>query len=296
MRVLILGGSGMLGHKLWQVCNNRFDTWTTVRAGYRAYAKYDLFDPQRLLCGIDAFNFDTVVRVLATVRPDVVINCIGIIKQMPTAKDPFISLTLNSLFPHKLADLCRAAGARLIHISTDCVFSGSKGRYTEDDISDAEDLYGRTKFLGEVSVSGCLTLRTSIIGRELQTTNGLIEWFLSNRGGKVRGYTRAIYSGFTTLAISEIIANVIEHHPELSGVYHVSSEPINKYNLLCLLRDAFGVQVEIEPYPEVCIDRSLDSTRFRAATNFTPPTWDDMIQAIAEDPTPYDKWRASNGA
>jgi len=296
MRVLILGGSGMLGHKLWQVCNDRFDTWVTVRASYRAYAKYNLFGPQRLLGGVDAFNFDTVVRALASAQPDVVINCIGIVKQVAAAKDPFISLTLNSLFPHKLANLCRAAGARLIHISTDCVFSGSKGMYTEDDVSDAEDLYGRTKFLGEVSAPGCLTLRTSIIGRELQTTNGLIEWFLSNRGGKVRGYTQAIYSGFTTLAISDIIANVIEHHSDLSGIYHVSSESINKYNLLCLLRDAYQMQVEIEPYPEVCIDRSLDSSRFRAATNFTPPTWDAMIQAIAEDSTPYDKWRASNGA
>lgn len=295
MRVLILGGSGMLGHKLWQVYRNRFDTWATVRASYRTYARYDLFDPQRLLGDVDAFNFDTVVQALATVRPDVVINCIGIIKQVSAAKDPFISLTLNSLFPHKLANLCRAAGARLIHISTDCVFSGSKGMYSEDDISDAEDLYGRTKFLGEVDAPGCLTLRTSIIGRELQTTNGLVEWFLSNQGGRVRGYNRAIYSGFTTLAISDIIANVIEHHPELSGVYHVSSAPINKYDLLCLLRDAYGMQVEIEPYPDVQIDRSLDSNHFRVATGFAPPTWPNMIQAMAEDPTPYNEWRATNG-
>lgn len=295
MRILILGGSGMLGHKLWQVYRNRFDTWVTVRSSYQAYARYALFDPQRLVGGVDAFNLDTVVRALATVRPDAVINCIGIIKQLPTAKDPIISLTINSLFPHRLANLCWAAGARLIHISTDCIFSGRKGMYSEDDISDAEDLYGRTKFLGEVDAPGCLTLRTSIIGRELQTTNGLVEWFLSNQGGRVRGYNRAIYSGFTTLAISDIIANVIEHHPELSGVYHVSSAPINKYDLLCLLRDAYGMQVEIEPYPEVCIDRSLDSSRFRAATNFTPPTWPNMIQAMAEDPTPYNEWRATNG-
>ena len=295
MRVLILGGSGMLGHKLSQVYRNRFDTWATVRSSYQAYARYGFFDSKRSLSGVDAFNSDTVVQALATIRPDVVINCIGIVKQVSAAKDPIISLTVNSLFPHKLANLCRAAGARLIHISTDCVFSGSKGGYTEDDVSDAEDLYGRTKFLGEVSAPGCLTLRTSIIGRELQSANGLVEWFLSNRGGSVRGYTRAIYSGFSTRAMADIIANVIENYPDLSGTYHVSSEPINKYDLLCLLRDAFGVQVEIEPYSEVHIDRSLDSSRFRAATNFTPPTWDAMIQAIVEDPTPYDKWRISNG-
>jgi len=295
MRILILGAAGMLGHKLWQVYRNRFDTWGTVRSSYRAYARYDLFDSQRLLGGVDAFNFDTVVRALATVQPDAVINCIGIIKQLPTAKDPIATLTVNSLFPHRLANLCQAARARLIHISTDCVFSGSKGMYTEDDVSDAEDLYGRSKFLGEVDGPDCLTLRVSIIGRELQTTNGLVEWFLSNQDGSIRGYDRAIYSGFTTLAISDIIANVIEHHPELSGVYHVSSEPISKYDLLRLLRDAFKVQVKIEPYPEVCIDRSLDSSRFQAETNFTPPTWADMIRAMAEDPTPYSEWRVPNG-
>jgi dTDP-4-dehydrorhamnose reductase len=163
--------------------------------------------------------------------------------------------------------------------------------YTEEDVSDAEDLYGRTKFLGEVSGSGCLTLRTSIIGRELQTASGLVEWFLSNRGGQVRGYTRATYTGFTTLALGEIVANVIDRHPDLSGVYQVSSEPINKYQLLCLLNDAFDAQVEIEPYPEVQIDRSLDSSRFRAETGFAPPTWGEMVRAMANDPTPYEEWR-----
>ena len=291
MRILILGAAGMLGHKLWQAYRDRFDAWVTVRSAYRDYARYGLFDAQRMLGGVDAFDFDTIVRAFATVRPDVVINAIGIIKQLPTAKDPIISLTVNSLFPHRLANLCQAAGARLIHISTDCVFSGHKGLYRETDVSDAEDLYGRTKFLGEVSAPGCLTLRTSIIGREMQTTSGLVEWFLSNRGGKVRGYNRAIYSGFTTLALARIIADVLEHHPDLTGVYQVSSEPIDKYTLLCLLRDAFHAPIEITPYPDVQIDRSLDSHRFRAATGFVPPSWPELIGELAADPTPYEQWR-----
>jgi dTDP-4-dehydrorhamnose reductase len=291
MRVLVLGAAGMLGHKLWQAYQGRFDTWATVRADYRAYESYALFDPRRLLGGVDTFQFDTVVQALATVHPDVVINCIGIIKQLPTANSPIVSLSVNALFPHQLANLCRAAGARLIHISTDCVFSGRKGIYTEEDVSDAEDLYGRTKFLGEVDGPGCLTLRTSIVGRELQTTSGLVEWFLSNRGGRVRGYTKAIYSGFTTLALATVIADVLEHHPNLTGVYQVSSEPIAKYGLLCLLRNCFGVSIEIEPYPDVRIDRSLDSSRFRAATGWVPPTWVEMVRAMASDPTPYEKWR-----
>lgn len=294
MRILILGGGGMLGHKLWQSYHDCFDTWVTVRSGYPDYARYQLFDPQRMLGGVEAFDFDTVVRALALVRPEVVINCIGIIKQLPTAKDPIISLTVNTLFPHRLAYLCQAAGARLIHISTDCVFSGRKGMYTEADVSDAEDLYGRGKFLGEVDAPGCLTLRTSIIGRELNAASGLVEWFLSQRGGQVRGYARAIYSGFTTLTLAQIIAEVVEHQPHLTGVYHVSSEPISKYDLLCRLREAFHADIEVKPDAEVNIDRSLDSPRFRAATGWTPPTWAEMIRNLAADPTPYDQWRNSH--
>ena len=291
MRLLILGASGMLGHKLCQVYRDRFDVWCTVRSNAHAVAQYGLYDPQRVVGGVDAFNLDSVVRAMATVRPDAVINCIGIIKQLATAKDPIVSLTVNALFPHRLANLCQAAGSRLIHISTDCVFSGSKGMYTEQDVSDAEDLYGRTKFLGEVSGTGCLTLRTSIVGRELRTTSGLVEWFLGSRGGQVRGYTGAIYSGFTTLALADVIADVLEHHTMLSGLYQVSSEPIAKYDLLCLLRDAFGLSIEIEPDSQVRIDRSLDSTAFRRATGFVPPTWGTMVRAMAGDPTPYEQWR-----
>jgi dTDP-4-dehydrorhamnose reductase len=292
MRILILGGAGMLGHKLWQRYRDRFDTWITLRTSYREVARYELFDPMRTIGGVDAFDLDSVVRVFSAVKPDVVINCIGIIKQLATAKDPIISLTVNSLFPHRLANLCEAAHTRLIHISTDCVFSGRKGMYTEADPSDAEDLYGRTKFLGEVGGPAALTLRTSIIGRELSTTSGLVEWFLSNCGGAVRGYSRAIYSGLTTLVLAQVISDVIEHWPELSGVYHVSSEPINKYDLLCLLRDAIGADLQLEPYAQVQIDRSLDSSRFREATGFQCPSWAQMIQELATDLTPYENWRS----
>jgi dTDP-4-dehydrorhamnose reductase len=166
--------------------------------------------------------------------------------------------------------------------------------YVEEDVADAEDLYGRTKYLGEIDGAGCLTLRTSIIGRELQTSSGLVEWFLSNHGGTVRGFSRAIYSGFTTLALARIIAGVLEHHPTLNGLYHVSSEPIDKYQLLRLLRDAYDLSIGIEPYPEVQIDRSLDSSRFRALTGLQPPTWPDMIRQMAEDATPYRKWRTNH--
>lgn len=296
MRILILGAGGMLGHKLCLSYRERYETWATVRSTPSLYMPYNLIQPERLLGGVDAFNIDSVIRVLGTVQPDVVINCIGIIKQLPNAKNPLVSLTINSLFPHRLANLCRATAARLIHISTDCVFSGRKGMYTEEDLSDAEDLYGRTKFLGEVTGAGSLTLRTSIIGRELRTTSSLIEWFLSNKGNRVRGYSNAIYSGFTTLALAQMMANVIEDYPQLSGLYHLSSEPINKYDLLTLIADTLALPIEIEPNPDIQIDRSLNSDRFWSEVDFTPPSWSSMIQAMADDPTPYDLWRKNEFA
>lgn len=291
MRVLILGGAGMLGHKLWQAFQGRFDTWITLRSTYRAYARYELFDPRKTLGGVDALDFDSIAHAFALVRPDVVINCVGIIKQLPSAKDPIPCITVNSLFPHRLANLCQASGSRMIHISTDCVFTGHKGMYTEEDPSDADDLYGRTKFLGEVNTPGCLTLRTSIIGRELQTANGLVEWFLGKAGQHIQGYTNAIFTGFTTQALADVLAWIIEKCGELSGLYQVSTDPISKYDLLCLLRDAFNMNVEIEPYPGVRVDRSLDSTLFRTATGFSPLSWPAMVQAMAKDPTPYKKWK-----
>ncbi|MBV9210516.1 MAG: SDR family oxidoreductase [Acidobacteria bacterium] len=291
MRVLILGGGGMLGHKLGQVYKERFETWVTLRGSFEAYERFKLFDRERVIEGVDVFDFETVRQAFKVSRPEVVINAVGVIKQLPTAKDPIVALTINSLFPHQLAALCRESGARLITLSTDCVFNGRRGMYTEMDVADAEDLYGRTKFLGEATGENALTLRTSIIGRELASSHSLVEWFLSQRGGKVKGFTKAIYTGFPTIVMAEIIADLIERHATLSGLYHVSSEPINKYDLLKLIREAYRVEIEIEPDAEFQIDRSLDSKRFREATDFAPPAWPQMIKRMAEDPTPYDEWR-----
>ena len=282
MRILILGGGGMLGHRLVDVLRKDFDTWVTLRGSASAYERYGLFDPKRTLTGVDVLNFDAVTDAMGRVRPDAVINCVGIIKQLAAAKDPFLSVSINSLLPHRLHRLCKAAGARLIHFSTDCVFSGRTGNYTEDDPSDALDLYGRSKFLGETAGEGALTIRSSIIGRELESASGLLEWFLSQQGKRVEGYRRAIYSGFTTHEMARIVRMVLTGHPELSGTLQVSSAHINKYDLLMLIRRAYAVDVEIVPNDEVQIDRSLDSTRFRRLTGYVPPSWPEMIEEIAE--------------
>ena len=228
-RVLILGGSGMFGHRAWLEFRKRFDTWVTMRA---SDGMPPIFDAARVLAPVEATDLGSVERPFSMVKPTVVINCIGVVKQLSSAKDPITSLTINSLFPHQVAGFCRAAGARLIHLSTDCVFSGRKGMYAEDDYPDPEDLYGRTKLLGEVTADGALTIRTSMIGREIRTTSGLVEWLLSHRHGRVKGYTRAIFSGLTTQALAVVLADVVEHHPRLTGLYHVAADPVSKYDLL----------------------------------------------------------------
>jgi dTDP-4-dehydrorhamnose reductase len=290
-RVLILGGTGMLGHKLYQVFGRSFDSWATVRAIPRAAVDSGIFDPSRLISGVDALEGDSVVGAIEKVRPDVVVNAMGVVKQSSVIDDPIATVTVNALLPHQLAAACRASGVRLVHISTDCVFSGRKGMYTEADPADADDFYGRSKLLGEVTSPGCLTVRTSLIGRELATRRGLVAWLLGNQGRTVKGYTQAIFSGFPTLIFAEILAECISRHPALSGLHHISSDPINKFDLLCLVRDAYRIAVEIEPSVDVCVDRSLDSSRFRSATGFEPLSWPQMVARMAEDRTDFEIWR-----
>ena len=294
MRVLILGGEGMLGHKVFQVLSERFETFATfrnLRGLWKTYPIYENVDSFYTKGGVDVMNFDTVISAFAQVKPEVVINCIGIIKQIDQAKDPIISLNLNSLFPHRLAELCSATDTRMFHMSTDCVFSGRKGNYSEDDIPDAEDLYGRTKLLGEVNREGCLTIRTSIFGRDFAKQSALLEWFLSNRGGTINGYKNAIYTGFSTQILARIMSDIIADFPDLSGIYQVSSEPISKYDLLSKINTAMNLDIKINPDEQFSCDRSLDSSKFRDKTDYLIPDWDEMISGLAADLTPYDEWR-----
>lgn len=281
MRILILGGDGMLGHQLFTYLRSRHKVRCTLRQDLSAYERFGLFDEHSAYAGIDVRSLERLVEVLADFRPEAVVNCIGIVKQRPTAKESIPSLEINSLLPHRLAVLCKGIGARLVHLSTDCVFSGEKGNYRESDPSDATDLYGKTKFLGEVGDENCLTLRTSIIGRELTRKKSLLEWFLA-QSGAVKGFKNAIYTGFTTLEMSRIIETMLLDHPDASGVYQVSSDPINKYELLLLFRDKLGHSIEILPDETFRCDRSLDSTRFRQDFNYVPPSWETMIAELKE--------------
>jgi dTDP-4-dehydrorhamnose reductase len=280
MRILVLGGDGMLGHQLFKTLSSKHDVRVTLRQRLSAYRDFNLFHAENAYEAVDVGSLDRIIDVLGEFRPEAVVNAVGIVKQRSTAKESVPSLEINSLFPHRLAGLCKAAGVRMVHMSTDCVFSGRKGRYRETDVSDAEDLYGRTKYLGEVYESHCVTLRTSIIGKELSRKQGLLEWFMSQRGS-VQGFTNALFSGFTTLELSRIIEKILTEYPEKGGLYHVSSDPISKFDLLTLLKRKMGLRIEIVPTEEPRLDRSLDSTKFRKEFQYTPPTWEKMIEELS---------------
>ena len=282
MKILVLGGAGMLGHELLRQLGPRHDTRVTLRQSLHAYESCGLFNARNAFTDVDVCAPGRVEQVLTDLRPDVVVNAVGIVKQRPEAHDSILSIEVNSLLPHRLALDCRAIGARLVHLSTDCVFSGERGAYRESDRPDAVDLYDRSKLLGEVHADNAITLRTSMIGLGLYRKTSLIDWFLAQKG-RVNGYRNAVFSGLTTFEISRVIGSLIEKHRNASGLYHLSAAPINKFDLLSRLRDKLSLPVEIVPVDEPRIDRSLDSTRFRQAFGYTPPSWDEMLAELATE-------------
>jgi dTDP-4-dehydrorhamnose reductase len=283
MRILILGGDGMLGHELFRQLGQHHEVRVTLRHALDHYREFGLFSMENAIDRVDVRDEARLSAAISDFGPDVAINCVGIVKQRPDAKSPIPSIEINSLYPHKLLALCADRGTRLLHFSTDCVFSGRTGGYRETDPPDPVDLYGHTKLLGELQDPPGLTLRTSIIGLELARKAGLIEWFLAQRG-KIRGFRRAVYTGFTTREMGRIVRRLLEEHDDLHGVWHVASAPINKYTLLLeLARKLRRSDVEIAPDDAFACDRSLRADRFRAATAYDPPSWDEMLTELADD-------------
>lgn len=279
-RVLVLGATGMLGHTVLRLFSESpgYQAWGTVRSA-SARRRLPSAVREHLIPGVDVENPDSLTRAFAECRPDVAINCVGLVKQLADVNDPLLTLPLNAMLPHRLARLCGVADARLIHISTDCVFDGARGGYVEADAPDARDLYGLSKYLGEVAQPNTITLRTSIIGPELGSANGLIEWFLAQEG-RVSGYTEAVFSGLSTVELARVIRDQVLPRPELHGLYHVSAAPISKHDLLRLVAKAWGKSIEIIPDDRLRIDRSLNSARFRAATGYAPPPWPEMVAGM----------------
>ncbi len=280
MRVLVLGASGLLGNAVFRVLSEKVD-WE-VFGTIRSDNLKRLFPPvmiKQLVVGCDVSNQDALVNIFDQIQPDVVINCISLAKPLLTIGNPLDVVPIYALLPHRLARLCSLARARLVHISSDGVFAGSKGQYTEDDLPDARDTYGTAKLLGEVHYPHTITLRTSIIGPELQSANGLLGWFLSQQGS-CQCFSRAIFSGLPSVVLAQVIRDVVIPQVNLFGLYHVAAQPISKFDLLCLVAKVYGKAIEIVPVDKPEIDRSLNADRFFAATGYAPPSWPELIRIM----------------
>jgi len=293
VNIVVLGAGGMLGHKMFQRLRAAFPgTVATMRkpADCPPFNGIGLLQGSDVLTGVDVMDFEALSAALSEIRPDYIINCVGIIKQRAEAHHAIPSIAINALLPHRLAALAAIWQGRLIHFSTDCVFSGARGSYTEEDESDAHDLYGRSKFLGEADGPNALTLRTSIIGRELVEHGSLLDWFRAQDGRTIRGYRRVIYSGVTTNHLADLVGEIIRNHPDLNGLYQAAGRPISKYDLLCLLRDAYRLNVEITPDDTQQSDRSMSGDKLYRAIGYRAPSWPELVSQLATDSTSYESW------
>jgi dTDP-4-dehydrorhamnose reductase len=282
-RLLILGATGMLGSTLirWFQQHSEYEVFgscrnETLTAMLQKEAPNAIFFKD-----IDVDSLDSLSSLFSSVKPHVVINCIGIVKQLNISDDPLVAIPINSILPHRLARLAQFTNTRLVHMSTDCVFSGKKGHYSEDDVPDASDLYGKSKLLGEVDYPNAITLRTSIIGHELFGARSLISWFLA-QSDTVKGYKNAVFSGLPTVEIARIICNFVIPNPHLRGLYHLSSDPISKFDLLSLVAKTYKKSLDLVSDEDFVINRSLNSDRFRSSTGFMPESWDVMVKKMHE--------------
>jgi len=281
MKILVLGVTGMLGNTVyrWLSRDERYDAWGTARSSV-ANTGLSSKEVGKIILGTDVLDADGLVDALNEVKPDAVINCIGLIKQQKNASSPLVALPINAMLPHRLSALCDLHGARLVHISTDCVFSGKKGLYEESDLSDAMDLYGKSKYMGELHQEPhAITLRTSIIGHELNSNLSLVDWFLSKEGS-VKGFSKAVFSGLPTVELARVIGDYVLPNKKLSGLYHVSSDPVDKLCLLNIISDVYQKNITIVPDESLVIDRSLNSDRFREATGYMPAPWGALVKQM----------------
>ena len=281
-KIIIFGVSGMLGSTLLKYFSSKrnVEVIGTIRA--KSSLKYLPDNTHKMVMSeFDVNDFVKVEKLLREFKPTLVLNCVGIVKQLDESNELLKVLPINSIFPHKLAQSCTKSDCRLVHMSTDCIFTGDQGMYKENDVPDALDLYGISKRLGEVTYPNTLTLRTSIIGHELNSNRSLVDWFLSQEG-IVKGFQKAIFSGLPTIEIARIIDNYVIPNPNLSGIYQVSADPINKFELLSLIADVYGKNINIEQDSTVIIDRSLDSTKFRELTGYQPPSWRELVIAMRD--------------
>lgn len=284
MRVLILGAAGMIGHRVWLEARKEWgsNVFGVVRKSKEVYGRYEIFD-KNIYDLQDVSNWASLEKILEEVRPDWIINAIGITIRKPEVTNLDAVLEINSFLPHRLVKWAQRNSAKVIHFSTDCVFNGNAGKYSESSNPTATDNYGKTKFLGEITDASGLTLRFSCIGRELESHTELLDWFLFQEAKTVKGFKNAIYSGVTTHVVASEVVKIIKYHPELNGIFQLSSTPISKYDLLCLIKDEFKLDVDIQQSVDYVSDKSLNSHKYSLATGFSAPSWTEMLKSLRSD-------------
>lgn len=288
MRILILGISGLIGHKLFQELSEDFEVFGTLHKSKRQYGDIHLFSGQNAIENINVSEFEILKGVLYAINPDVILNCVGITKRKSEINDACKVLTINSVFPHRLANWAEINQKRVIHFSTDCVFNGEIGNYKETSLTNAEDVYGKTKALGEIDYKHTLTIRSSFIGQELFEKTELLDWFLSQNGNQIKGFRKTLYSGVSTIIMARVVKNIILNYPNLFGLYQLAPEkPISKYDLLCIAKEAFNVNVEIIPEDEQIHLPTLDGSKLRNEINLIIPTWHEMMNELSSQRSYY---------
>lgn len=284
MRIFILGAGGMIGHKMYQELSKHYpETYACFRKSFEHYKSFGIFDPKRVVDNIDVLPFEKLEKALNEIKPDVILSCVGITLRKVEIQDINYCLEVNSLLPQRLKCWAAQNNAKLIHFSTDCVFDGAEGSYVEDSYPSATDIYGRTKYLGEVCGPHCLTLRGSMIGRELYGKTELLEWALSQRGNSVKGYSKALYSGVTTTVMAQLVLSILGRTGFLSGLYQVSSKPISKYELLQKINAAFSLDMQIQEDCSYVSKKDLISSKIQREIGFICPSWDEMVNQLASD-------------
>jgi dTDP-4-dehydrorhamnose reductase len=285
MRILILGGNGMIGHKMYQILSKfKEDTWVTLRNDLSTYSFSSIYNYEKVIDNIDLTDFNKLSRILNEIKPDIILNASGITIRRGVEKIKSNTILINSALPHFLNEWVSFNNKRLIHFSTDCVFSGKKGDYLDTDIKDAYDLYGSTKSLGEIIDSQfAVTLRGSMIGRELENKTELFEWFLKQKNKKIKGFSEVIYSGITTVKMAEIILTLINNYPNLTGIYNISSKPITKLALLKLCNEYFDVNAIIEMDGSYSSNKNLISEKFFNHIGMKQPNWEDLIKQLKDE-------------
>jgi dTDP-4-dehydrorhamnose reductase len=278
MRILILGASGLIGHKLLQELSMDFEVFGTLHKSKDSYGNISLFSGHNIIDNVNVAEFEVLKGILYAVNPDIILNCVGITKRKDEINDSFTALTINSVFPHQLANWAKNKGKRIIHFSTDCVFDGKVGNYDETSLTTAEDIYGRTKALGEIRYDHTLTIRSSFIGQELFGKTELLEWFLSQKGKQIKGFKNTLYSGVSTIFMARAVIKIIINYPNLSGLYNLAPEKaISKYDLICIAREAYDINVDIISDEEHVHLPTLDGSKLRNEICLTIPSWQEMM-------------------